>query len=226
MGDMTKLAMQAIQGLFTSKPFQKRVGRLFSHPIALLAIATIFATIAGVWLTNYYQERAWIREKQFEAFRQGYAEALELIDELSEVMSRRVFGLNRVIWVAKGTGTGELDQVWNAYYQSVEEWNTKLLAYKGRLARSIGPGPAEALGNWEDPALTDSNTGPFTIHAHFFVAHAQVRALVDCVRQHCSGEEKANAIKTAEVAVNKLSLAVEEYIQACIARIHEYADQS
>ena len=77
--------MQAFLGLLTSKPFQKRLGRLFSHPIALLAIATIFATIAGVWLTNYYQERAWVREKRFETFRQGYREALELVDELSEV---------------------------------------------------------------------------------------------------------------------------------------------
>ena len=209
-----------------SKPFHKRLGRLFSHPIALLAIATIFATIAGVWLTNYYQERAWGREKRFETFRQGYQEALELVDELSEVMGRRVFGLNRVIWVAKGTGTGELEQVWEEYYQSVAEWNTKLLAYKGRLARSIEPVAAEALGNWEDAALTDATSDPQTIHGHFFVAHHRVRTLVDCVRERCLGETKANALQQAEQAVNELSVAVENFIQACTSRIHEYANQS
>ena len=212
--------------ILQQRSVQRRFGRFFSHPVALLAIATIFATLAGAWLTNYYQEQAWVREKQFETFRQGYREAFELVDELSEVMSRRVFGLNRVIWVAKGTGTGELDQVWNEYYQSVEEWNTKLLAYKGRLVRSIEPEAAEALGNWEDPALTNSNSDPQTIHGHFFVAHHRVRALVDCVRERCSGEAKATAIQQAEQAANELSVAVENFIQACTARIHEYASQS
>lgn len=223
---MSKLATQAILGLLRSKPFHKRLRRLFSHPIALLAIATVFATVAGVWLTDYYQERAWVREKEFETFRQGYQEALRLVDELSEVMSRRVFGLNRVIWVAKGTGTGELDNVWEEYYQSVAEWNTKLLAYKGRLARSIEPVAAEALGNWEDAALADTDNNPQTIHGHFFVAHHRVRKLVDCVRERCAGEAKATAIQQAEQAVNELSVAVENFIQACTARIHEYASQS
>lgn len=214
--------MQVIQDLFTSKPFQKRLGRLFSYPVTLLAIATV----AAVWLTNYYQTQAWIREKRFEVFRQGYREALELVDELSEVMSRRVFGMNRVIWVAKGTGTGELNQVWDEYYQSVEEWNTKLLAYKGRVARSIEPAAAEALGNWEDTALTETDSDPQTIHGSFFIAHHRVRALVDCVRARCSSEAKATAIQQAEQAVNELSVAVENFIQACTARIHEYASQS
>lgn len=219
---MTKLATKVLLGLLTSKPFRKRLAKFLTHPVTILAIATL----AAVWLTNYYQERAWIREKHFEMFRQGYREALELVDELSEVMSRRVFGLNRVIWVAKGTGMGELEQVWEEYYQSVAEWNTKLLAYKGRLARSIEPVAAEALGNWEDAALTDATSDPQTIHGHFFVAHHRVRTLVDCVRERCSGEAKANAIQQAEQAVNELSVAVENFIQACTARIHEYASQS
>jgi hypothetical protein len=217
---------QEIVELVTAKTFRKQLGRLFSHPIALLAIATVFATIAGVWLTNYYQERAWVRDKGFETFRQGYQEALRLVDELSEVMSRRVFGLNRVIWVAKGTGTGELDQVWDEYYQSVTEWNTKLLAYKGRLARAIEPAAAEALGHWEDAALTNTANDPQTIHGRFFIAHQRVRKLVDCVRERCPAETKAAAVQEAEQAVNVLSVEVEVFIQACTATIHEYARRS
>src|SRR3989338_4196825 len=223
---VTDFFKEGLLQILSQRAVQRRIARVFTHPVTLLAIATVFATIAGVWLTNYYQERAWVREKQFETFRQGYAEALKLVDELSEVMSRRAFGLNRVIWVAKGPGTGELDQVWEEYYQSVAEWNTKLLAYKGRLARSIEPVAAEALGSWEDAALTDASNDPQTIHGHFFVAHHRVRTLVDCVRERCSGEAKADAIQRAEQAVNELSVAVENFIQTCTARIHEYASQS
>ena len=107
--------------MFRSKPFQKRLSKFLVHPVTILAIATV----AAVWLTNYYQERAWIREKQFVVFEKDYQSALRVVDELSDVMSRRFFGLIRVVWVAKGTGTGELDEVWEEYYETVVEWNTR-----------------------------------------------------------------------------------------------------
>jgi len=78
----------AVEVLIKQKAIQKRLAKVLAHPITLLAIATIFATIAGVWLTNYYQERAWVREKQFEAFRHGFDEGLKLVDELSEAMGK------------------------------------------------------------------------------------------------------------------------------------------
>ena len=52
--------------LFRSKPFQKRLAKFLVHPVTILALATV----AAVWLTSYYQNRAWVREKKFEVFRQ------------------------------------------------------------------------------------------------------------------------------------------------------------
>lgn len=101
-----RLLIEGLRQIFGQREVRRRLARVFTHPVTLLAIATVFATLAGVWLTNYYQERAWVREKRFETFRQGYEQALDVVDELSELMSRRFFGLNRVVWVAKGTGTG------------------------------------------------------------------------------------------------------------------------
>ncbi len=214
--------MQAIHDLLMSKPFQKRLGRLFSHPIALLAIATIFATIAGVWLTNYYQERAWVREKQFETFRYTFDEGLKLIDELSETMSKRLFGLNRVVWVAKGTGTGELEQVWNEYYESVVDWNVKLARFKGRLARFVSPEAAEAFASQQDASPGDADGTLSSIHGQFLVAHQKVRALVDCIRQHCSDQARQAALKDAEQQLNTLGLAVDQFTQTCTDRVYDH----
>lgn len=218
---MREIVKDAIRSLLTRRSFQRRLGRLLSHPVTLLAIATLFATVAGAWLTNYYQERAWVLEKQFETFRYTLDEGLKLVDELSEAMSRRAFGLRRVVWVAKGTGTGELDAVWNDYYQAVIEWNMKLLAYKGRLARFIGPAAAEAFGTWEDPALTNPGRPPWSVHAHFFVAHREVRELMDCVHEHCSSEVKSSVFQDAEQALNQLEAAIESFAQACTDAIQE-----
>ncbi|MBI3087537.1 MAG: hypothetical protein HYY91_01425 [Candidatus Omnitrophica bacterium] len=223
---MTKLARQALLSLLASKPFQRRFARFIVHPVSLLAIATVFATIAGVWLTNYYQERAWVREKRFETFRQGYREALELVDELSELMSRRFFGLNRVVWVAKGTGTGELDQVWDEYYESVVEWNSKFLVYRSRLTRSIEPVAGVAFAASPETALDGEPGGVKSIHGYFFTTHQDVRKLVDCVRQRCSDEDKAAALSQAERSLEVLGVAIESFIETCLDRIHEHASQS
>ncbi len=220
---MTKLARQAILGMLTSRPFHRHLGRFFSHPIALLAIATVFATIAGVWLTNYYQERAWVREKQFETFRYTFDEGLKLIDELSEAMSKRLFGLNRVAWVTKGTGTGELEQVWNEYYDSVVDWNVKLARFKGRLARFVGPEVAEAFASQQDATFGDADGTPSSIHGQFLVAHQKVRALVDCIRQHCSEQGRQAALKDVEQQLNALGLGVDQFVQACTEGVYEHA---
>ena len=149
---MVDFFKEGLLQIFSQRSVQKRIARVFTHPVTLLAIATVFATIAGAWLTNYYQERAWAREKQFELQRYAYDEGLKVVDELSEAMSKRLFGLNRVVWVAKGTGTGELDKVWQEYYDSVVDWNVKLARYKSRLSRFVGQEAAQAFTSPEDAA--------------------------------------------------------------------------
>ncbi len=89
---MVDLFKEGLSQIFSQRSVQKRTARVFPHPVTLLAIATVFATIAGVWLTNYYQERAWIRQKQFETYRYALDEGLKVVDELSETMGRRLPG--------------------------------------------------------------------------------------------------------------------------------------
>ena len=210
-----------LASLFKERACQKRLARLLTHPVTLLAIASVFATMAGAWLTNYYQERAWIREKQFETYRYTFDEALKLIDELSEATSQRLFGLNRVVWVAKGTGTGELDRVWDDYYASVVDWNVKLMRYRGRLARFVGEDAAEAFASVEAAALSDSEGNPVSIHGQFLAAHQTVRVLVDCVREPCAEPARQAALKDAQQALNDLGLAVDGFIQDCTKRVFE-----
>jgi len=209
--------MEIWRVLFRDEAFRRRVGKIIAHPATLLAIATV----AAVWLTQHYQTQAWIRDKKFEVFRQNYSNSLALVDELSDLMSRRLFGLNRVIWVAKGTGTGELDEVWDEYYTSVEEWNTKLLGYKGRLERSIGPEAVAVFNRWDDVALGTVEASPTTIHGDFFTAHRKVRELVDCVRDQCSGDQRNLLVTQAEEAVHELSLQVDAFIQNCSVAIRQ-----
>lgn len=217
------LVKEATIGIVKERAFRQRLARTFTHPVTLLAVATVFATVAGVWLTNDYQERAWVREKRVEVFRHGFDAGLQLIDELSEAMSRRLFGLHRVIWIAKGTGTGELEQVWNDYYESVVDWNVRLLREKARLTRLVGPEAAEAFASAQDAALSYQAGTPASLHGQFMIAHQKVRALVDCVRQRCAEPATQTALKDAQQDLHLLGLAVDQFLQSCTDRIYELA---
>ena len=218
---MRDVFWEGIKSLLSEPSFRKRLARVFTHPVTLLAIATVFATIAGAWLTNYYQERAWIREKQFETFKYTYDEGLKIVDELSEATSKRLFGLNRVVWVTKGTGTGELEKVWNDYYESVVDWNVKLARYKGRLSRFVGKEAAEEFTSPDDAALSYSEGDPTSIHGQFLVAHQKVRALVDCVRDRCPDQAKQVALKEAQQELNALGEAVDEFLENCTNQLYQ-----
>ena len=207
--------------IFGQRAVQRRIARFLRHPVTLLAIATVFATLAGVWLTNYYQQQAWVRDKQFEMYRYRMDEGFELVDELSDATSQRLFGLNRVIWVAKGTGTGELDQVWQEYYESVVDWNVKLARYKSRLSRFISPDAAEAFANPQDAALSYAEGVPTSLHGRFLVAHQQVRALVDCVREQCQDPARQAALQAAQQDLNALGEAVDAFLEGCTNQLYQ-----
>ena len=218
---MRDVFWEGIKSLLRERAFRKRLARVFSHPVTLLAIATVFATLAGAWLTNHYQGQAWLREKQFEVYRYGLDEGLKLVDELSEAMSRRLFGLNRVVWVAKGTGTGELDQVWEEYYDSVVDWNVKLARYKSRLSRFMGPEAAQAFASPEDAALSYSEGTPASLHGRFLVAHQKTRALVDCVRDRCQDLARQAALKDVQQELNALGEAVDTFLETCTNQLYQ-----
>lgn len=210
--------------LWNDQPLRRRLARLLIHPMVILAAATICATLAGAWLTNYYQEQAWRREQQFELFRYGFDQGLKVVDELSELTSRRLFGLNRVVWVAKGTGTGDLETAWNSYYETVEDWNIKLAVYKSRLQRFIGSEAAEAFLSADDAALSYQEGEPVSLHGQFLLAHQKVRALVDCVRRHCAAPEKQEALQAAQQQVNELGVAVEDFLRLCTENAYSAQD--
>lgn len=217
---MVDFLKEGLSQIFSQRAVQRRLARFLVHPVTLLAIATVFATLAGAWLTNYYQERAWIREKQFETYRYTLDEGLKVIDELSDVMGRRLFGLNRVVWVAKGTGTGALDQVWQEYYDSVVDWNVKLARYKSRLSRFMGPEAAREFASPEDAALGYSEGTPASIHGQFLVAHQKVRALVDCVRDRCQDQARQAALKDAQQELNLLGVTVDAFLETCTNQLY------
>ncbi len=199
-----------------------------SKPILIPAVVTCFVAVAGTWMTDRYQTTAWVRERQFEIFKQNFEGGLALVDDLAEHMGTRFIGLNRVIWAVKEQaprGPQNLDEAWDEYYDSVVAWNAKLLRYKGQLSRFIGTGVAETFCSREDYRLSYSKGDPQSIHGMFLVAHQHVRALMECAQMNCASEARQSALREANQSVNLLGIMVEDFINTATQKVYERAEQ-
>lgn len=189
-------------------------------------LRALVITLAGTWLSFYFQTQSWIRERQFEVFRKNYEESLLLIDELAEMTGRRAFGLNQVLWVAKGTGTGDLEQVWDDYYVTARDWNVKLRLYKIRIDRSIGREQAELLQSASEEGNSDGYQTPKSIHGNFRLAHTLVREYVDSVKKGDAEDVKKQKYQQALEAINRLSFATDIFFSSCLDAIYVQVGES
>jgi hypothetical protein len=194
-----------------------------SRPILISAIATCVITITGTWLTDRYQTQAWIRERQFEIFKQNFEGGLALVDDLAEHMGTRFVGLNRVIWAAERAEPDGIDAVWSEYDASVTGWNAKLLRYKSQLTRFIGPETAETFCSQDDYRINRAEGNPQSIHGLFLITQQDVRALVECVQRRCDDDERGAALRAASQSAELLGVVVEDFINTATTRVYERA---
>jgi len=197
-----------------------------SHPILISAVATCLITMTGTWLTDRYQTQAWIREQQFEIFKQNFEGGLSLVDDLAEHMGTRFVGLNRVIWAAERSSPDGIEAVWDEYYTSVTGWNAKLLRYKGQLNRFIGPEIAETFCSQDDYRINSAEGNPQSIHGLFLITQEDVKGLMECVQRRCDDGERLAALREASQSVELLGVVVEDFINTATARVYERAKAS
>ena len=67
----------------------------------LLLSGFVLTTIAGGILNYLFQSAAWKRQQKYQLLANAIVEGRDLFDELTDLMNRRVFGLQRVYWVIK-----------------------------------------------------------------------------------------------------------------------------
>lgn len=197
------------------------IAKFLKHPLIVTIIGTGLVTFGGIVVSDYYQSRAWVRDVEFEVFRENHQRALVVLDELSHAMSARLFGMNKVFWVIKGTGTGDPKEVWNEYYRSVEHWNINLLQFNQRLARYVDKDCADYLMNDRDSYSAYQGGSPNTVHGHFLVAHKQLRELYDCVTKvkQCSESDIVMRSKKTETTIFRLGNEIKRFNNFCVRKI-------
>jgi hypothetical protein len=143
-----------------------------------LLFGFLFTTVVGGVLAYLFQWFSWRRQARIDLFRQRYAEGTQLLEQLSSIVDKRYFRLQRLIWAIgdKNASPEKIAAREREYFESVVEWNEKLRSVHNRLRLLVGD--AEAL-QFLDYADDHRPKEPRSLHYRFVKAHKAVMEAKD-----------------------------------------------
>jgi hypothetical protein len=153
------------------------VWKFVNAPLGLLLLGFTFTTVLGGVLTTRFQQMTWERQARLALFEKRYDEGVKFLDELSNLIGKRYFLLQRYLWAIRDRENYNLDKASEDYFASVVEWNTQLRTMRNKARLLIGEAPALRLLDYGDDSRPDH---PSSLHYIFAKAHAIVgRAKTD-----------------------------------------------
>lgn len=156
-------------------------------------------TVIGSALAFLFQRLSWRRQARTELFRQRYLDGTKLLEELSNLIDRRYFRLQRLLWAIPTKGGEEIIKLREKeYFETVQEWNEKLRSIHNRIRLLVGDAEALQFLDYKDDFQQDS---PKSLHYRFVRAHREVL------------KAKANHahLPTAQAEANRLNWALSRF---------------
>ena len=141
-------------------------------PLGLLLLGFCLTTVLGGLLTTRLQRALWERQTRLEVFRRRYEEGTVFLDQLSSLIDRRLFGLQRLLWVIEeGVEADQLETKEREYFQTVIEWNGTLRSNRNKIRLLIGESQASDFLDYRDDGRQEH---PRSLHYQFVKAHNAV----------------------------------------------------
>jgi hypothetical protein len=184
-----------------------------------LFLGFLLTVVAGSFINNVFQQASWEREKRFqqttwerekrfELLKRRLDAGTEFLDRLSDLMNRRVFGLQRFVWAVESGAISEAGRIWPEYYQTVIEWNRELNANRSRVLRLVGDAEARDFLEYGDEQRPFN---PTSIHGRFKLAHDRAKSLRDCMAKNCPN--KATLLQATQEALRELDIATDSFVE-------------
>ncbi len=134
-----------------------------------LLFGFVLTTIAGGVLAYIFQWFSWRRQARIDLFRQRYSEGELLLKQVSSLIDRRYFRLQRLVWSLVDNATPEkIAEREKDYFKTVVEWNEKLRSIHNRLRLLIGEHVALQFLDYADDYRQDD---PNSLHYRFVKTH-------------------------------------------------------
>lgn len=144
----------------------------FDADLQKIIVAIVLSTAAGSLLAYVFQSMQWRRQKRFELLQHQLREGKQLADEVTQLINRRFFALQRLLWAIEEKN-GRIDEMWKNYYADVILWNQSLTSIRIRTRLFAGAEVADLLVNDAD---LDKSSKPKSIHYGMRNLHTKILA--------------------------------------------------
>jgi hypothetical protein len=138
-----------------------------NSPLGLLFVGFLLTSVIGAALSAWLQQRNWKRQSQLALFQKRYDEGVKFLDELSDLIGKRYFAMQKLIWALRDREAYDLDKVTTEYYECVKEWNGRLRTMRNKARLLISEERARDFLDYADDAQPDK---PNSLHYVFVKA--------------------------------------------------------
>ncbi len=142
----------------------------FDADLQKIVVAIVLSTAGGSLLAFIFQSMQWKRQKRFELLQHQLREGKDLAHEVTQLVNRRFFALQRLLWAIEEK-SGKVDEMWASYYGDVIQWNQNLTSIRIRTRLFAGPEVALMLVNDAD---LDPSAKPRSIHYGMRRLHTRI----------------------------------------------------
>lgn len=149
-------------------------GPFLQTTFGLMLSGFILTTVFGSGLAFIWQTISWRRQTRLELFRRRYEEGIELLNQLSSLIDRRLYALLKVKWALENSNQEEIEAKEIPYYSIVQEWNEHLRMNRGKIRLLIGEKYALAFLDYDD----EDKELPNSLHFKFVKTHVAFRAVL------------------------------------------------
>jgi hypothetical protein len=111
----------------SSPPFQETFGEKLTLQVIGFALTTIIGGILVFWLNR----TLWRTQTEHAIAR--FDEGIKFLDELSELVGRRYFLLQRLFWALQNSAASKLEDLEKEYFEAVKEWNSRYWRSRNKI---------------------------------------------------------------------------------------------
>ncbi len=138
---------------------------------AKLALIPFISTVLGALWGSYLSARGWRRQTLLELHRQRYSEGTKFLEELSQLIGRRFFLLQRLLWTIETADPTKIADAEKTYYESVHDWNARYWLNRNKIRLLVSESQAEWFLTY---AADEHRNDPHSLHYSFVHAHRLV----------------------------------------------------
>ncbi|TAD79148.1 MAG: hypothetical protein EA001_05465 [Oscillatoriales cyanobacterium] len=164
---------------------REKLWQSLNSDLSRLIVGFVLTTVIGGLLTQWYQDRNWLRQSQFEYEKRQLDEAQKFVEKLSTSVSLHLWNTREmeILLTTPSLFTeADTERIWAAFKETRNKWYMDLPVNQSKANLLLAPGMKELL-RANNETSTDNLSDPKSLAGFFAVAEQDVTKMMNCMRQ-------------------------------------------